>query len=160
MRLIVLLLTVLPLPAFALSCLPYGVTDAYLEAEAAEEGYVPVLGTLEFAPDLLPKPNLESQQDTPPLTLVPASFEGDALNIRGVDTPFATDVVLEVRCFGPWCPSPEPGPVLAFLRKTSHSYVLATNSCGGFLFSAPTQPQIEQLRDCLAGRTCQPTAPR
>jgi len=155
MRFLVFVLAVLPIPAFALSCMPHGVTHAYKDAAAAEAGYVPVLGTLDFDPDLLPEVDWSRQGDVPPVTLIPARFEGDALTVRGVAQPFATDVVLEVQCFGPWCPQPRPGKMLGFLRKTSHSYVLHTDACGGYLFGQPTQEQIEQVRDCLAGRRCE-----
>ena len=154
MRFLGILLAVLPLPAFALSCMPHGVTNAYQEAAAAEEGYVPVLGTLDFDTKLLPEMDLSGQSDVPALTLIPATFKGDALTVRGVNQPFETEVVLEVQCFGPWCPQPQPGEMLGFLRQTSHSYVLHTNACGGFLFGRPTREQIKQVKDCLAGRSC------
>lgn len=160
MRLLTAILSTLPLPALALSCIPYGVSDAYLEAATAKEAYVPVLGLLSFDVTLNPQVDWENQQDTPATTLIPATFTGDALTVRGVDTPFATDVVLEVRCLGPWCASPQPGPVLGFLRKTSHSYVLSTHACGGYMFGRPDAGQIKQVRDCLAGKSCQATAPR
>lgn len=156
MRFWALVFACLPVPGFALSCMVYGVTDAFLDAAKAEAAYVPVLGTLDFDPDLLPQVDWQRQGDVPATTLLPARFEGDALTVRGVDLPFATDVVLEVNCAGPWCPSPQPGPVLAFLRKTSVSYVLETNACGGDLFSPPNAAQIAQVRDCLAGRDCIP----
>ena len=157
MRLLVLALSVLPLPAFALSCMPYWVTDAYLEAANAEEGYVPVLGALDFDANLVPQVDWENQQDVPPTTLIPATFKGVALGSRGVPQDFETDVVLEIQCAGPWCPSPQPGEMLGFLRKTSHSYVLNTDACGGFLFGQPDAAAIKQLQDCLSGRTCAPS---
>ena len=144
-----------PLPAVALSCMPHGVTHAFQEAAAAEEGYVPVLGQLDFDPDYLPPADLSGQTNVPPVTLIPATFRGEALTVRGIPRPFETDVVLEVQCFGPWCPQPQPGEMLGFLRQTSHSYVLHTNACGGFLFGQPTDAQIEQVEDCLAGRSCE-----
>lgn len=143
-----------PVSALALSCVPHGVVHAYQEALAAQESYVPVYGVLQFDTDALPKMDVTGQTNVPPVTLIPARFVGHALNARGVDQPFETDVVLEVRCSGPWCPQPRPGKMLGFLRKTSHSYVLHTNACGGFLFGRPTSKQVTELRDCLAGRPC------
>ena len=154
MRILVFVLAMLPLPAFALSCMPHSVTIAYQDAAAAEESYVPVLGTLDFDPDLVPVMDLSGQTDIPPVTLIPATFRGEALTVRGIAQPFEADVVLEVRCFGPWCPQLQPGEMLGFLRQTSHSYVLQTDACGGFLFGAPTGVQVQQVRDCLAGRSC------
>ncbi|WP_299208810.1 hypothetical protein [uncultured Tateyamaria sp.] len=155
LRVLSVVLTCAPLPALALSCMPHGVTNAYQEAAEAEEGYVPVLGTLDFDKDLLPEMDLSGQSEVPPVTLIPATFKGDALTVRGVSQPFETDVVLEVQCFGPWCPQPQPGEMLGFLRQTDHSYVLHTNACGGFLFGRPTQEQVEQVKDCLGGRSCE-----
>lgn len=160
LRVVFLVLALSPLPALALSCLPHGVADAYLEAEAAEAGYVPVLGTLSFEPELLPHMDLSGQADVPQVTLIPARFRGDALTVRGIDQPFETDVVLEVQCAGEWCPQPAPGQMLGFLRRTSHSYVLRTTACGGFLFGRPDAAQVAQVRDCLAGRRCAPLAER
>ncbi|WP_052249381.1 hypothetical protein [Tateyamaria sp. ANG-S1] len=160
LRVLSFVLAFAPLPAFALSCMPYGVTDAYQEAAAAEEGYVPVLGTLEFDADLVPEMDLSGQTPTAAVTLIPATFKGDALTVRGVDPAFETEVVLEVQCAGPWCPQPKPGEMLGFLRQTSHSYVLHTNACGGFLFGRPSAEQVAQLRDCLAGRDCVPLGQR
>ncbi len=160
MRFLVILLMGLPLPAFALSCLPHGVSDAYIEADQARESYVPVLGDLSFDTKLLPEVDMNNQQGTPQKTLIPATFRGKALSPRGVSVPFETDVMLEVRCFGPWCPSPLPGRSLGFLLKTSDSYVLSTNACGGFLFGQPTNDQVKEAEDCLAGRRCEPWAQR
>lgn len=160
LRVLTVLACLAPLPAFALSCVPHGVTDAYLEAAAAEEGYVPVLGEIDFDPDLLPQVDWDKQQDVPPTTLIPATFKGDALSVRGVALPFETDVVLEVQCIGPWCPQPQPGRSIAFLRKTAHSYVLSTNACGGFLFGNPSAEQVKEVEDCLAGRACRPWSER
>lgn len=160
LRVLSVLLACAPLPALALSCLPHGVTDAYLDAAEAQEGYVPVLGTLSFDVDLVPEMDLSGQSPTQALTLIPARFEGQALTLRGVDQAFETDVVLELQCFGPWCPRPAPGPMLGFLRQTSHSYVLHSNACGGYLFGQPTAAQVDQVRACLAGKDCRPSANR
>ncbi|WP_147110254.1 hypothetical protein [Tateyamaria sp. syn59] len=157
LRVLSLLAVFAPVQAVALSCVPYGVSDAFQAAKAAEAGYVPVVGMLDFDTDLLPDTDL-SVQVIPgdPITLIPATFTGDALTVRGVDRPFETDVVLEVECIGPWCPQVQPGRILGFLRQTGHSYVLHTDACGGFLFGRPSDAQVEQVRDCLAGRECTP----
>lgn len=150
----------LPLPALALSCLPYGVTDAYLQAEQAEEAYLPVLGELTFDPAMLPRVDWDKQQEVPATTLIPAIFKGGALGPRNVAQDFETDVVLEVNCAGPWCPSPQPGDMLGFLRKTSHGYVLSVGACGGFHFGQPNLATIRQVKECLSGRACDPSIPR
>ncbi|WP_299593052.1 hypothetical protein [uncultured Tateyamaria sp.] len=155
LRVLSVLACLAPMPALALSCMPYGVTNAYQEAAAAEEGYVPVLGTLDFDAKLVPEMDLSGQTPVQAVTLIPATFKGDALTVRGVSQPFETDLVLEVQCFGPWCPQPQPGEMLGFLRQTDQSYVLHTNACGGFLFGRPTQEQVKQVKDCLGGRSCE-----
>lgn len=160
MRLFSAFLSLFPMPALALSCAPYGVTDAYLDAVAADESYVPVIGRLDFDTELLPEVDWNNQQDVPPVTLIPATFNGEALSISGVKLRFSTDVVLEVRCSGPWCPNPQQGEMLGFLRKTSRSYVLSTHACGGFLFGRPDDAMIDALNDCLRGRPCMPEADR
>ncbi|MEM6372436.1 MAG: hypothetical protein AAF727_06620 [Pseudomonadota bacterium] len=156
MRFLIFAVMVLPLPAFALSCMQHGVTDAFQQAAAAEEGYVPVIGTLDFDPEQVPRVDWSQQGEVPPVTLIPATFSGEAYGPRGVAQPFEADVVLEVRCSGPWCAQPKPGATLAFLRKTSHSYVLLDDACGAFLFGDPKPADKQQLRDCLAGRACEP----
>lgn len=155
----VALLALWPGQAFALSCLPWGVTDAFLQADAAEEGYVVVLGQLDFDAGALPEVNLDRQDETPPLTRIPAQFEGAALVRGAANVPFAVPVVLEVACFGPWCPQPRPGEVLAFLRKDGEAFVLDDNPCGGFLFTAE-EGLVAQARQCLAGGECAPLAER
>lgn len=161
MRFLVALLAVLPMPALALSCLPYGVTDAYLEADISGDAFVPVLGKMQYDAAAVPQVDWKKQGEVPPLTRIPAVFTGHALTERGVDMPLTTDVMLEVKCSGPWCPSPKPGPVLAFLRKTGEtSYAVSINACGGFLFGTPAPEQISAVKDCLAGRGCRPSADR
>lgn len=157
-RALAICLTLLPSLAQALSCVPWDVTNAYLRADAAEEAYVPVLGTLEFDETLLPVVDLIRQDHVPPLTEIPARFEGHALGPRGGVVAFVTDVTLKVQCFGPWCPSAVSGPVLGFLQKEGQTYSLTTDPCGSDMFSNPAPEQIKALRDCLDGGPCAPKA--
>lgn len=160
MRYFIFILMFLPLPAFALSCVPHGIADAYIQAAEAKEAYLPVHGTLSFDLSQLPQTDWENQQATPAKTSIPATFKGMALRGRGAPVPFETKVTLEVSCAGPWCPSPQPGDSLGFLRETTEGYVLSTNACGGFLFGQPNKAQVIQLQDCLAGRHCDGLARR
>ncbi|MEL6450418.1 MAG: hypothetical protein AAFQ19_04105 [Pseudomonadota bacterium] len=157
LRILVVVLSLLPMSAWALSCVPHRVSDAFLQAQAAPQSYVAVLGRITFDPRQVPRAERDWSRDFPPTTLIPATFDGMALGPRGVDQPFSADVVLEVTCSGPWCPDPQPGEMLGFLRKTSHSYVLETTACGQYMFGRPRTEQVQQLRDCLAGRRCQRT---
>ncbi|WP_223421048.1 hypothetical protein [Tateyamaria pelophila] len=155
------LLSILPMPALALSCVPYGVTDAYLEAEASADAYVPVLGTLEFDASAVPQVDWDKQGDVPALTEIPAVLKGDALTPRGTTRPLETSVTFEVKCSGPWCPSPKPGRVLAFLRETGEAgFGVSIGACGGFLFGNPKPEQVNAVKDCLTGRACPPSARR
>ncbi len=161
MRWLALALVALPMPALALSCMPFGVTDAYLKADASADAYVPVLGMLQFDASAVPQVDWDRQGEVPPRTTIAAVFKGHALTQRGIEVPLASDVTLEVECSGPWCPSPKPGPVLAFLRKTEdQGYAVSINACGGFLFGSPSPEQISAVEDCLAGRACRPSARR
>lgn len=155
------LAVLMPLPALALSCMPFGVTDAYLEADTSADAYVPVLGTLAFDPAAVPQVDWDKQSEVPQHTDIPSVFEGNALTQRGIDIPMRVDVTLEVGCAGPWCPSPKPGPVLAFLRKTEDAgYAVSIGACDGFLFGQPAPEQIGAVKDCLAGLSCRPTRRR
>lgn len=156
MRLLCALLLALPAPAKALSCMPYGITNAYLDAAAAKDSYVPVIGRLDFDMERLPNVDWNNQQSVSQTTLIPATFKGEALSISGISQSFATDVVLEIECAGPWCPSPRPGQMLGFLRKTTHSYVLTVGPCDGFHFGDPNEAMVGSLNDCLRGRACVP----
>ncbi|MEL7090851.1 MAG: hypothetical protein AAFN94_03860 [Pseudomonadota bacterium] len=144
-----------PQGAVALSCLPWGVPNAYLAAEKADERYVPVLGKLSFSPRDLPVVDMSRQDEAPPLTKIRARFDGHALGRAG-DWAISAEIVLEVACFGPWCSRPKQGEILGFLREDSGTYALATNPCGGFLFGSPDAGDVQQMRDCVAGRGCEP----
>ena len=154
MRYMIFILMLLPLPVFALSCTPHSISSVYTQAANAKEAYLPVHGKLDFDLSHLPQTDWENQQATPNRTLIPATFKGTALRARGKPVPFETEVTLEVRCAGPWCPTPQPGDSLGFLRETAEGYVLSTNACGGFLFARPSKGQVKELQDCLAGRHC------
>ena len=75
-------------PALALSCLPWGPQDAYLEADAAVASYVVVQGRLSFDESLLPKTDWEHQETTPRETRIPARVRGQALQRGGFLAPY------------------------------------------------------------------------
>ena len=156
MRWLGLVLALLPMQAQALSCLPWGVTNAYLQADEAKETYYIVVGDLAFDPARLPKVDPERQDETPPVTLIPATFAGQAIVAQGGDVSFSTNVTLEVRCYGPWCARPQPGRVLAFVRKDDAGHFIQDNPCGGHIFANPRRDQLQQVRQCMRGRQCLP----
>lgn len=149
-----LLIVLLPVQVSALSCLPYGVTDAFRDAVQAKSNYVVVEGDLAFDPDRLPR--ADANVNAPPLTRIPASITGQMIGPNGQSRTFSEKVLLEVRCFGPWCPAPRTGDTLAFLKKKGRRYILETDACGGFLFRLGDD-MIQIVRDCLDGRACEPS---
>ena len=156
---LVLLLAVLAGPALSLSCAPYGPTDAYLAADAAETPHVIVIGTLEFSERLLPKVDLKHQDRTPQHTLIPARLSGRLLGSAGFRQPFVQDITLEVLCYGPWCPVTRSGQIyLTFLQRTDEGYLLSTNPCGGFAFGTPSPRVLREVRTCFDGGNCPPSS--
>lgn len=156
-NLLIALALVLPQTAMALSCMPYSVETAYVEAREAKERYYVVRGALSFDPRKMPKVDLERQGDTQPMTHVPAELRGKALSKSGFAVPFDHDVTLAVACFGPWCADvPLKSDVLVFVRNTPEGYVIATNPCGGFLFADPNPAMIRAVKACFAGQRCVP----
>ena len=157
MRWLALVLAFAPALAHALSCSPWGVTDAFIEADAAAEDYVIVQGSLRFDETLWPEVDMDRQDETPPLTVIPGRIEGHAFSRRGPDIPFATDVLVRVSCAGPWCPGPLTGDVLAFLEKRPYGYAAHFAPCGDGVFPAPNADQIRAVTRCIRGRSCPPT---
>lgn len=152
-RALALCLAIVPSLGHALSCLPWGVTDAYLQADAADAAYIIVEGDLTFDERLLPQVDMDNQGDTPPLTVIPARIKGHAWG-RGTDVPFEADVTLNVECYGPWCAGAPLGRVLAFLRKDADGYSINTNPCGWHVFGEPSDDQMADVRTCMAGGAC------
>jgi hypothetical protein len=146
-----------PLPALALSCMPHSLETSYVEAAEAEETYVVVQGRLTFDAQDLPEVDMQNQQDTPPMTMIDGRLEGMSMTRSGFDVPFEQDVTIALECYGPWCAQAQTGQdVLAFLRKDDDAYVIATNPCGGMLFTTPDAAMIDKVQACFAGETCEP----
>ena len=146
-----------PVAASALSCMPYSVEAAYLEAQADEARFVIVRGHLDFDAALLPKVDHSSQRATPELTLIDAKLRGKSLSAAGFAIPFSKPVTLAVACYGPWCASaPQGSEVLAFVQLGAQGDTIATNPCGGYLFAAPTFKMIRAVKACFSGKACVP----
>ncbi len=152
------LLCMLPVQSLALSCTPYGIQDAYLDAAESQDTYFIVRGKLSFKEDDLPKVDWNRQDDVPPITNINAHISGVHLGRLGKRGAFSENITLGVRCFGPWCASAQNGDVVAFVRKGGNGYVLETDPCGGFLFTSPTSEQMRALQNCLDGKTCEASA--
>ncbi len=159
LRLIALCLLLLPAPAVALSCLPWGIGDGLSEARTAKEGYLPVVGRLTFIEDDLPKVDWSRQQDTPPRTRLKAYLSGKAWNGRSVATQFAQAIHLDILCAGPWCASAVSGEtVLALLRQDVDGHVLTVSPCGGMLFYGEEKALRSVVKACLARGDCPASA--
>lgn len=154
MRLLAFILALAPLPALALSCMPYRITDAYRAAAKAGAPYVIVRGTLTFDTSRLPAEDHTGQTPTPDRTQIPAQIVGVALGSGGRRIPRAYKTTLEVYCSGPWCARPAPGDALVFLRRDDADYVLEDRPCGAFLFSRPAAEDMRALQRCLDGGDC------
>lgn len=148
----------MPVAATALSCMPHSVEAAFLEAQADEALFIVVRGQLSFDDQKLPKVDFENQQATPEMTLIEAQFTGNSLSRNGFSTPFDRPVTLAVACYGPWCANvKDSSDVLAFVELDADGEVIATNPCGGYLFSNPTQKMISAVKACFGGKTCKPS---
>ena len=148
-------------PALALSCMPYGVTDAYRDAAAAEGDYVVVHGRLTFDESRLPQVDWANQAATPDHTRIPAQIDGASLTRAGFTATFRSPIEIDVQCFGPWCAGAESGiDYLAFLKRENGRYLLEITPCGGFSFGGPDPEQLDQVLACLQGKSCKPTRRR
>lgn len=138
MKFLAVLAALAPAPALALSCVPWGVPDAYAKADQSADAYVVVEGILSFDPELLPVTDWDNQMATPSRTELPARLTGRSLTRAGFSGPFDAPVVLQINCAGPWCPRPQQGDALALLKRAGGTYTLTQGACGGMLFGAPS----------------------
>lgn len=148
-----LCMTLVPVQAAALSCVPQSVERSFQQASAAEESYLIVTGTLIFDETKLPKRDVAEPQGVS----IPAHLEGAALGLRERKTAFDRKITLNVRCLASWCGNPASGqPVLAFLEKKGGSYELLSGPCGGYLIQNPKPAQLRKAERCLLGGACTP----
>ncbi|QFT91643.1 hypothetical protein FIU86_02235 [Roseovarius sp. THAF9] len=142
-------------PVLALSCLRPDVARTYSQASEAEQAYVVVTGELRFDEARLPK-NDGTNKDRRNVT-IPARLEGRSLSRAGFTTPFARDITLEVRCFGPWCGGARSGvEYLVFLEKHGRNLVMVADPCGSWAFLEPSPAQVKQVETCIGGLECVP----
>lgn len=143
-------------PAFALSCAPYDVADAYKAADQSADRHVVVFGTLTFDERQLPETDWQRQLDIPPLTKIPAKIVGEALNQNGFDLPYSVALTLEVRCLGPWCAGAKSGEsYMAFINIDAKPPTVQASPCGAGLFARPTQAQKMQAQNCIKNGPCE-----
>ncbi|AHD01818.1 hypothetical protein METH_15005 [Leisingera methylohalidivorans DSM 14336] len=147
-------------PAAALSCLPWGPADAYLQAAKSESVYNIIAGELRFDESLLPRSHADNPNDMPPLTRIPAQLSGKMLDGRYFSSRVNVQAVLEVECLGPWCGGMAPGAdQVFFAEQRGQELVIRAGACGGFVF-ADTSEVRRQVLDCHRGAACEPAMPR
>ncbi|AUQ48742.1 hypothetical protein PhaeoP83_00427 [Phaeobacter inhibens] len=157
----VTVLSALAGPASALSCLPWGPSDAYLEAAKSDKTYVVVEGVLSFDEGALPKAPQDNPNDAPPRSLIPAQLNGKLMTGQGFAKPVDLPITLEILCFGPWCAGAADGvDYLAFLEQRADDYVLRMDPCGGFGFGGTDGAAREEVLACHAGTSCTPWSER
>jgi hypothetical protein len=155
--LLLLVLVIAPVQLQALSCMPWTLEHSYAAAADSDEDYVIAQGTLNFPKRKLPKVDWNRQQDTPPITEIRGRIEGKALSRNGFTVPFDTDLIITVRCTGPWCPSVTPGKEhLVFLKKSGSRYALDFGPCSSMGWIEPTGQMLKRVEACLAGADCTP----
>jgi len=149
---------VVPAPALALSCLPFGVTDAYLEAQASNDRYIVVVGDLTFDPAALPKTDWANQAATPDRAVFYGAMDGASWSGNRFGRAFVGRVTLNFECAGPWCASAETGQkTVAFLREVGPTYVADIRPCGGMIFQNVDRAAMRDLTQCLEGGPCAPS---
>ncbi|MFW8633618.1 hypothetical protein [Cribrihabitans pelagius] len=153
-------LTLSASPALALSCVPWGVQDAYLEAAESEHVYNVIAGALAFDEEQLPRSHSDNPGSTPELTRVPAQLSGKMLAGGAFSEPVDVPVTLEVECLGPWCGGIVAGEDhIFFAEQRGDELVVRANACGGWSF-ADTPKARRQVLSCHGGGECVPKMPR
>ena len=144
------LVALAPLPAAALSCMPYEPTDAFVDADASAARYVVVSGQLESLG------GMPANELGKPYAFA-ARVKGHSLTRQGFTTPFEGPVTVEVTCTAGWCGQLEPGGAFVmFLETSGPGHVLTMAPCKPMAFANPTPGLEETLRRCFAGGACVP----
>ncbi len=147
-------------PAAALSCLPWGPADAYLEAANSSSAYNVIAGELRFDETQLPRSHSENPEDMPELSRIPAQISGKLLDGKYFSQRVSVPAVLEVECAGPWCAGARSGvDYLLFAEQRGGELVVRLGVCGGFAFD--DTPEVRRtVLQCHRGGSCAPLAPR
>ncbi|WP_259994978.1 hypothetical protein [Leisingera sp. M523] len=155
-----MVVTIFANSAAALSCLPWGPADAYLQAAKSDSVYNIIAGELRFDESLLPQSHADNPNDTPPLTRIPAQLSGKMLDGKYFSGRVKVPAVLEVECLGPWCGGMASGTdQVFFAEQRGQDLVIRAGACGGFVF-ADTSEVRRQVLDCHRGKACEPAMPR
>lgn len=135
--------------------MPHTLENTLQEVVDSPDGYVAVHGVLTFDTALLPKVDWNAQQNTPPITKIPATLSGKSLTKNGFTSTFRRQITLAVNCLGPWCASaPNDKPVLAFLKQSRGQLSLSITPCGGHAFFSPKAKALKTVKRCFVSNTC------
>jgi hypothetical protein len=144
------LITMIPLHAYALSCMRPDMVSSYKDHAEAPESYIVVRGKFRFTP---PKP--QPIDNTAKPQTVKARFDGVALGKTSFSTSFSRPVTIFLGCAGPWCASAAPDTeVLAFLQKTENGLVLNEGPCPHRVFYEPDKDTVDRLLYCHRRGIC------
>ena len=147
--------------AQALSCAPWGVTDAYLKAASSNRSYAILQGRLSFDERRLPRAPASNPNAAPPVTQFRGSFNGALLGAQDFDRAVRADVVIEVQCMGPWCGRAKSGvEYLIFAEQRGRDLIVRFDPCGQFAFAGNIHALRKQVLDCHRGTACVPLAPQ
>lgn len=151
----ILVASIVPFQALALSCVAPSVEATFEQAQSSTDIYVVVHGVLTVDVRKMPRADDVTQQ-SPPMTRIPAKIKGRSLSKAGFKAPFEKEITLEVACFGPWCGGMGSGEdTLAFLRiDAGGAYVLGINPCGGDVFVMPQIDMLKQVEGCFQRGRC------
>lgn len=143
-------------PSYALSCAPFGVAQAFEQADASADRHVIAVGKLTFDERRLPKTDWDNQASTPALTKIPAKITGRSLGKNGFVERYDTALSLEVRCYGPWCAGAKSGATyMAFINIDTKPASVQVSPCGAGLISNPTEAHKREVQACLNDGKCQ-----
>jgi hypothetical protein len=145
---------ILPVQAFALSCIAPSVELSYAKAASSEESYLIGKGKLIFYQSLMPRSTVSVDRPVE-ITRIPARVTGKAFDGTGFDQAFGVEVEMVVRCIQTWCPViTRDKEHLVFLRETETNYQLAIDPCGGTAFPEPTPEMVDQVLTCFKDKSC------
>ena len=148
-------------PALALSCLPHGITDSWLQASAAPEPYVIVAGRFQPQTGATPFPPADGSATGPDLPQsrdLVTPFEGQRWTGTGFGPVQQGTARLTLDCLAHWCGTLPEGPWIAFLRQDADGQLWTRlGPCDG-LVHADTPGNRAAIARCAAGDRCLPLA--
>lgn len=148
-------------PVLALSCLPYGVQDSWIDASAASERYIVVQGDFTLTSITPPRPAPKAGE---PLFAMPeaqtyrAQFSGLGLANATFSRPVSGRAIVTLSCVAQWCGQLPSGPWIAFLREDGKGgYETEIGPCSSKVY-ADTPSTRGAVLSCASGGACRSVA--